>query len=47
MGRSCAFQAFVALAVVTLVTTACMRFAPDYPTTHLAADRPPPPQPTG
>jgi len=47
MGRSCAFQAFVALAVVTLVTTACMRFAPDYPTTPLAAHRPDPPVPTG
>ena len=47
MGRSCAFPAFVALAVVTLVTTACMRFAPNYPTTHLAAQRPDLPVPTG
>jgi cephalosporin-C deacetylase-like acetyl esterase len=47
MGRSYVFAAFVALAVVTLVTSACMRFAPDYPTTHLAAHRPDLPVPTG
>jgi len=47
MLRSCEFSLIVALAVVTLVTTACMRFAPDYPTTHLAAQRPAPPIPTG
>jgi len=47
MGRSYAFPPFVALAVVTLVTSACMRFAPNYPTTHLAAHRPDLPVPTG
>jgi cephalosporin-C deacetylase-like acetyl esterase len=47
MRRSCAFSPFVALAVVTLVTTACMRFAPNYATTHLAAQRPDLPVPTG
>ena len=50
MGRSRTFPPFVALAVVTvvtLVTTACMRFAPNYPTTHLAAHRPDLPVPTG
>ena len=47
MGRSCAFPRIVALAVVTLVTTACMRFAPNYPTTQLAAHRPDLPVPTG
>jgi cephalosporin-C deacetylase-like acetyl esterase len=47
MGRWYAFPPFVALAVVTLVTTACMRFAPNYPTTHLAAHRPDLPVPTG
>ena len=47
MRRSCAFPPFVALAVAALVTTACMRFAPNYPTTHLAALRPDLPVPTG
>jgi dienelactone hydrolase len=47
MGRSCAFPAFVALAVVALATTACMRFAQNYPTTHPAGHRPDPPVPTG
>ena len=47
MRRSCAFPPFVALAVVTLVTTACMRFAPNYPTSHLASQRPDLPVPTG
>ena len=47
MGRQYTFSLFVALAVVTLVTTACMRFAPNYPTTHLAAHRPDLPVPTG
>ncbi len=47
MRRSCAFPPFVALAVVTLMTTACMRFAPNYPTTHLASNRPDLPVPTG
>jgi dienelactone hydrolase len=47
MRRSCALPPFVGLAVVTLVTTACMRFAPNYPTTHLAAHRPDLPVPTG
>ncbi|MBM2836995.1 MAG: hypothetical protein HW409_1184, partial [candidate division NC10 bacterium] len=47
MGRSCAVSLFVALAAVTLVTTACMRFAPNYPTTYLAAHRPDLPVPTG
>lgn len=39
MGRSCAVLPVVALAVVALATTACMRFAPNYPTTHRAAHR--------
>ena len=47
MGRSCAVSPFVALAVVALATTACMRFAPNYPTTHLAAHRLDLPVPTG
>lgn len=47
MGRSCAFPRIVALAVVTLVTTACIRFAPNYPTTQLATHRPDLPVPTG
>jgi cephalosporin-C deacetylase-like acetyl esterase len=47
MGRWYAFPPFVALAVVMLVTTGCMRFAPNYPTTHLAAHRPDLPVPTG
>jgi len=47
MRRSCAFPPFVALAVVTLVTTACMRFAANYPTAHLASHRPDLPVPTG
>jgi dienelactone hydrolase len=47
MRRSCAFPFFVALAVTALVTTACMRFVPSYPTTHLAAHRPELPVPTG
>lgn len=47
MRRSCAFPSFVALAVVTLLTTACMRFAPNYPTTDLIALRPDLPIPTG
>lgn len=47
MRRSCAFPRLVALAVVTLVATACMRFAPNYPATHLAAHRPDLPIPTG
>ena len=45
--RYWAFPPFVALAVVTLVTTACMRFAPNYPTTDLIALRPDLPVPTG
>jgi cephalosporin-C deacetylase-like acetyl esterase len=47
MGRSCAVSTFVALAVATLATTACMRFAPNYPTASLAAHRPDLPVPTG
>jgi dienelactone hydrolase len=47
MGRSCAVSPVVALAVVALATTACMRFAPNYPTTHLAAHRLDLPVPTG
>jgi len=47
MRRSWVFLTFVALAVVTIVTTACMRLAPNYPTTDLAAYRPDLPIPTG
>ena len=47
MGRSCAVSPVVALAVVALATTACMRFAPNYPTTHLAPHRLDLPVPTG
>lgn len=47
MGRSRALPAFVALAVVALATTACMRFAQNYRTAHPAGHRPDPPVPTG
>ena len=47
MRRSCSLPHFAVLAVVLLVTTACMRLAPNYPTTHLAAHRPDLPVPTG
>jgi cephalosporin-C deacetylase-like acetyl esterase len=49
MGRSRTLPPVVALAlaVVALVTPACMRFASNYPTTHLAAHRPDLPVPNG
>jgi dienelactone hydrolase len=47
MGRSCAVLFCVVLAVVALATTSCMRFAPNYPTGHLAAHRLDLPVPTG
>ena len=47
MHRSCSLPLFAVLSVVMLVTTACMRFAPNYPATDLAAHRPDLPVPTG
>lgn len=47
MRRLCAFSFFVTLAVASLLTAACMRFAPAYPTPLLVPDRPDLPVPTG
>jgi dienelactone hydrolase len=47
MRRSCSPPHFAVLAVVMLVATACLRLAPNYPITSLAANRPDLPVPTG